>query len=185
MERAKSFGRENISENLPKSFEDEAIEVDDDNSKTISIEYIADKVSFHCVWQQPEVNMQLINEFMNGVNVDSDHEYGDFTPSNMSDLMSAISASFPSGSINEMDLDDATSYYEPSTSTPMEKTSSNEASANLKMNFGDFQDASPIMFTSRQRQVFKLRRCRLSFEDDSYDVECKRKVWKKVENEAL
>lgn len=179
MERAKSFGRENISDNLPKSFEDEAIDVDDDSSRTISIEYIADKVSFHCVWQQPEVDMQLVNEFMNGVNVDSDHEYGHFTPSNMTDLMSAISASFPSGSVNEMDLDDATTYHEPSTSTPMQKTSSDEENAKPKMNFCDFEDASPIMFTSRQRHVFKLRKCRLSFDDGSFDVECKRKVWKK------
>lgn len=179
MQRSKAFGRENISDKLPKSFEDEAVAVDDNKSKTTSIECSIDNMAYHCVWQQPEVNMQLINEFMNGVNVDCGREYGHCTPSNMTELMTAISGSFPSGSTDEMNSDDAISYNEPSTSTPIVKTSSNEENAEPKMNFSDFQDTSPIMFTSRQRQVFKMRRIRLNFDDDNSDVESKRKVWKK------
>lgn len=178
MERANSFGREDISTDLPSSFNIESIEVME--SKPDSIECIADKFAFKCVWQQPELKV-MINQFMNQLSEEDD--FGDKSP-NISDLLSAISAPFPSGAIEDISIDEAAYHKEVPTSTPQQKTehemnSSNATRRNDKMDFHEFNDASPILFTSRNRQVFMKRRCRLSFDsDDDLGMEKKLKTMK-------
>lgn len=166
MNRAKSFGFENIPRNSAKIIfcEGKANNAESDKNTTTNIEYFTDDLSFKCVWQESESQMRAINEFMDEIDINEIQKYADHTPSNISELLSAISSSFPSGSIENMEI--AEELYRPLTSTPYLDNSNYSASEN--MSFSEFNDASPILFMSRKRGIF-IRRCRLNF-DDSLDV---------------
>lgn len=144
--------------------------IENNKSREKSVECIADKLEFECVWLHPEVDMHLVNQFMNQINVFDDNEYGDNTPSNISEL---LSASFPSGGIVDVSMNEDEDQINLSTSTPQQKDLSDPNCSATKIRqkkkrsfHSEFIiDASPILFTSRNRQVFMRRRCRLSFDD--------------------
>lgn len=140
-----------------------------------SIECFADNVKFTCVWQQPEVNMHIINQIMNQINIFNDNDYGDCTPSNITAL---ISSSFPSSVTLEgfndgdnvecdekkEDMEMASTFV---ASTPIstikmsdEARSINENSANddKQQLLNAFNDTSPILFQSRQRSLYTRKK---------------------------
>lgn len=175
MERAKSFGRENVSANLPESFSLDLNLVDDEQKEDVKC--FADKFKFQCVWQEPKPSVELINQIMNNLNIQHENEDGDQTPSNLSAL---LSASFKSGVFDKwLSDEDIDVEIEVPTSTPHAKDRNEANSSSVKadekkLNFKDFNDASPILFTSRYRQVFMKRRCRLSFDlEESVDRKSK------------
>lgn len=144
-----------------------------------SIECFADNVKFECVWQQPEINMHIINQFLNQLNVFNDYSHDDCTPTNITAL---LSASFPSCEVAEEedekedgeDEDLPIAGFE--ASTPIVKKSEKNVQENVaviedeKKNFEmnaemilmAFNNTSPILFTSRNRGMFKKRRLQMN-----------------------
>jgi hypothetical protein len=49
----------------------------ENDDKQENVECIVDKMEFKTVWEQPEVNMQLVNQFMNQLNISNDNEIED------------------------------------------------------------------------------------------------------------
>lgn len=153
MDCSKSFDYKNSSE-LKK----------DENDEPKSIECIADKMSFKAVWQKSEVNMELVNQFMNQLNIYDDNEFGDQTPSNISAL---ISSSFPSGdvSFNDMDFEE---FGKPQfiSSTPHPLDSSKAECLNFDVTaFQEFNRASPIYSPRKRRIILTKRKLMFSIED--------------------
>lgn len=131
-----------------------------------SIECFADNVKFTCVWQQPEVNMHIINQVMNQINIYNDNSYSDCTPTNISEL---ISASFPSCESfdEEPDIEKNAknnvmlSGFEASTpknSQRIVNKNVNEDDKNEQVVWLGFNQMSPIMFSSRHRAFYTKRR---------------------------
>ena len=158
---------ENIVLNTEKSINDSNKE-NENNEK--SIECFADNVKFTCVWQQPEVNMHIINQVLNQINIYNDNSYSDCTPTNISEL---ISASFPSSENFEETPDierNAKNNYMLTgfiASTPIStnKNSQSIVDNNVpeeekkdKFVWLAFKNLSPIMFSSRHRALFTKRR---------------------------
>lgn len=168
---AKSFSYRHIEMKKLELLEGQAI-IDDNKFNEIgSFEGIMDNFSFECVWQEPK-EKQMINQFLEDEVDFFDETRGRCTP-DFSELMSALSSSFPSGSLEEAEVVAKPCYKEPSTSTPMRPKSGE----GKKMEFSEFDAASPIVSTSAKPQVFMLRRCRLKLEDDEEFVgDCKLKL---------
>jgi hypothetical protein len=187
MDRATSFDCENISGNLPSGFKRESNGSNNDRQK--SIECIADNLVFKCVWQKPEVNMHLVNQFMNQLNIYNDNEeYEDQTPSNISAL---LSSSFPSGVVSEknMDVEEDIEQNVPQfiSSTPYAKDSSKIDCSSAKQRsdtlaFQEFNKVSPILSPHRRKNniLTKRRRLQYSFEleDFNFDLERNMKMMK-------
>lgn len=143
-----------------------------------SIECFADNIKLTCVWQQPEVNMHIINQVLNQINIYDDNSYDDRTPTNISDL---ISASFPSSAnFGEEDMNNVSfsknkidSMLGFEASTPISDKSSQKIHAEIlskeedfalkaKMLILAFQNTSPIMMTSRQRLLYTKKRLEMN-----------------------
>lgn len=60
----------------------------------VDVECYFDKFSYSAVWVDPNVNMHVINEFLEQINIYDTNEFGDQTPSNILELLSSL---FPSG----------------------------------------------------------------------------------------
>lgn len=168
---AKSFTYRHTEMKKLKLFEGQAI-LDNKCNDIASFEGLMDNFSFECVWQEPK-EKQMINQFLEDEVDFFDETRGRCTP-DLSELMSALSTSFPSGSLQEVEVVDAKPCYkEPSTSTPIRPVSGESQ----KMEFSEFDDASPIVSSSVNPQVIMLRRCRLKLEDDEEFVgDCKLKL---------
>lgn len=184
MDRVTSFNCKNISNNLPLKLKAESNGNDNDNNEPKHIECIADKLEFKCVWQKPEVDMQLVNQFMNQLNIYNDNEYDDQTPSNLSAL---LSSSFPSGVVSEkdMDVDEDIEYFVPQfiSSTPYPKDSSKIECSSAKqksdLEFQEFNKVSPIYSAPRrQKNILTKRRLQYSFEFEEFGFERKMKLLK-------
>jgi hypothetical protein len=127
-----------------------------------------DLAKFKCVWLRPEPNMEMINQFMDDIKVYHNESFADKSPSNISEL---LSSSFPSGGEAIEDLVMEAEPYDVviPTSTPQHKHNETERESakrrRTQQAFKEFNDASPIPFTSQYRDVFIKRRCRLSFDD--------------------
>lgn len=140
-----------------------------------SIECFADNVKFTCVWQQPEVNMHIINQVLNQINIYNDNSYSDCTPTNISEL---ISASFPSCenfeeapdiARNAKNNDMLTGFI---ASTPISTTKNSQQTADengsdeskneQQIVWLAFNSMSPVMFSSRHRALFTKRRLYLN-----------------------
>lgn len=156
---------ENIALNTEKSINDSKNE---NNEK--SIECFADNVKFTCVWQQPEVNMHIINQVLNQINIYNDNSYSDCTPTNISEL---ISASFPScenfEEAPDIERNAKNNYmltgFEASTPISTIKNSQRivdnnvpEKEKNEQIVWLAFNNMSPIMYSSRDRALFTKRR---------------------------
>lgn len=130
---------------------------DEHRDNNVNVECAADNVELQCVRQQPMFNTRLMC-LIHLLNLDIDPE--DETLSNVASL---LSSSFPSN-VEENNLKD--NEFPPSvfTSTP-DVNSKKDCLA-----FAEFRDASPILFTSRNRQPFMMRRCRLVFDSDDKDT---------------
>lgn len=143
-----------------------------------SIECFADNLKFACVWQQPEVDMHIINQIMNQINCFNDNDYGDCTPSNITAL---ISTSFPSSVTlegfndgdNVAECDDEKNNEIWSTfvaSTPISTIKTTDVMKSIK-DMPDcsnddkqqslllaFNHTSPILFHSRHRSMYTKRK---------------------------
>lgn len=187
MERAKS---------LPSKF---GVQRDQMDSK--NVEFFADNLSFKCVWEEKKLDdnilmenesmnqgnsengddviLRMVNNFMDEVDIDDDIEY---SPS-VSALLAAISAdAFSSGGFEEvMSVEEEEYAFAILTSTPLQKNyEANSSSAERRHQIEaarEFNEASPIPFTSRNRQVFMKRRCRLSFSSEENSLQ---KILKKM-----
>jgi hypothetical protein len=141
-----------------------------------NIECFADNVEFACVWRQPEVNMHIINQFLNQLNVFNDFSYDDCTPTSLTAL---LSASFPSCEVaDEDEQEEAKDEDLPiagfEASTPIVKKTVNISRENVMKNeeknfemkaemiLMTFNNTSPILFTSRNRGMFKKRRLQMN-----------------------
>lgn len=195
MDRVKNFGREDITMSFGQSF-DPNTDLNDDsqnnnnnnksnigNGEQRSIECFADNVKFKCVWQQPEVNMHIINQIMNQMNIFNDNEYGDCTPSNITAL---ISASFPScetlegfndGDNVDCDKNDSEiSTFVASTPISTIRTAdvmnvvnekdtvdiTNDDKQHKVQLLNAFNDTSPILFQSRHRTMYTKRKLHMN-----------------------
>lgn len=168
MARALSFDSEKVSFNLQSSFSVDQNEI----GESASFECYADKLNFKCVWQHPDINMHVINQFMEQINIYDSNEYGDQTPSNIMDL---LSSSFPSGVSGEAhdDQDKPTIMHHDDdsltfvSSTPLHKGTDCRSSTkkrNEKLAFQVFNDASPILHHKRQKCALTQRRLEMSQE---------------------
>lgn len=183
MEKAQCLGRDNITINIEASFE---VNFENGDVEQKSIECFADNVKLTCVWQQPEVNMHIINQIMNQINMFHDNSFGDCTPSNLTAL---ISASFPSMSLNELSDDDnddgnnnhpndvgdadligfnnittfvaSTPISTIKTSNENAKNDNNDKQHQRQLLSLAFNNTSPILFQSRQRTLYTKRRLHL------------------------
>lgn len=179
MARAMNSNSENVSANLQSSYGVDEIEI----GESASFECYADKLAFKCVWQHPDVNMQIINQFMEQINIYDSNEFGDQTPSN---IMELLSSSFPSGIVEDLPAVDEQSkqkaheevtFY---SSTPLHKGSDYFSSAkrkNDKLAFQDFNDASPILTQKVQRKVLTKKRLQMSLELED-ELENSKKIMK-------
>lgn len=149
------------------------------NNLERSIECFADNVKFACVWQQPEVNMHIINQVLNQLTIFNDNSYGDYTTTNISAL---LSASFPSceafdGDENNADESESKNVtvtsFEASTPISTIKNSYRECNGDASDEAKDFEtrtqmlllafnNTSPIVFTSRNRALYTKKRLQLS-----------------------
>lgn len=176
---ATSVECENVSANLQSSFSVDEIEI----GESASFECYADKLAFKCVWQHPDVNMHIINQFMEQINIYDSNEFGDQTPSNIMDL---LSSSFPSGFGEDLPpVEEPPAQAKPEetvtffASTPLHKGSDCCSSAkrrNDKKAFQDFNDASPILSQPRQKAVLTKKRLHMSQETE--ELEGSRKLLK-------
>jgi hypothetical protein len=130
------------------------------------IECFADNIKMTCVWDQPQINLHFINQVMNQINIYNDNEFGDCTPSNLSEL---LSASFPSCDvIDELDDDGSDIITTFVASTPISVLKSNEQTilshedVTKEALLNAFKDTSPIVFQSRHRALFTKKRLELS-----------------------
>lgn len=178
MDRVTSF--EYISGNFPSKFKTESSE----NDEPKSIECIADNIEFKCVWKKKEVNMQLVNQFMNQVNIYDDNEYGDQTPSN---ILALLSSSFPSGTASEkdmqVDVDNENDYgsFLFVSSTPKKDLSQIDCSSAKQRNdalaFEEFNKASPIYSPmKRNKNILTRKRLQYSYEFEDFGFEKKLKM---------
>lgn len=159
-----------------KAIENFPIEVSKNDINLDTIECFADNIRFTCVWQQPEVNMHIINQVLNQLNIFNDYSYGDCTPTQISAL---ISASFPSceafdeeNNANELQSGNMTATsFEASTPISNVKKSSegddkacdgDEFENRAQMLLLAFNNTSPIVFTSRNRALYTKKRLQLS-----------------------
>jgi hypothetical protein len=155
MESATSFDCKNLSE----------IKVD--NMETEAVECIADNIEMKVVWQQ-EVNMQLVNEFMDQLDIYDDMELQ--TPSNISAM---ISSSFPSGDVSSKEpVSDDSEEFSPQfiSSTPYRKDSSQSDSINFDFSaFEEFNKASPIYCPKKPtKYALTKKRLQYSFEFEEF-----------------
>lgn len=169
-------------ESIEVAFENFAIEVSTNNNNNNnlekSIECFADNLKFACVWQQPEVNMHIINQVLNQLNIFNDNSYSDCTPTNISEL---LSASFPSCEAFESDennedesqsKDMTVTSFEASTPVSTIKKSNKEINGEgderkefenrRQMLLVAFNNMSPIVFTSRNRAMYTKKRLHLN-----------------------
>lgn len=139
------------------------LEIDD----VESFECFADNFSFKCVWQQSDVNLRIINQFMEEMNIYDSNEFGDYTPS---DILELLSSSFPSGSFDNPiveagekssnELSFASTLVTLISSTPILK-----GRRNMKAKFQG--DSSPILSpTDLDRRLLPRKRLQMSFEQD-------------------
>ena len=178
MDHAANFDSVVMSSDLQSSLKLEQI---DENVDMESFECFVDNFSFKCVWQQPDVDMEIINQFMEEINIYDSNEYGDHSPS---DILALLSSSFPSGPFNsdeELPIDvvekqpnDMSSafstFFNVISSTPIFK-GSNELSISKRSRdelTSEFLiDASPIMRPVISNKRFLTRkRLQMSFESD-------------------
>lgn len=145
----------------------------DENDKSESIECIADKLDFKVVWQQSEINMQMVNEFMNQLDI---YDENDQTPSNISAL---LSSSFPSGVSDQekMEVDENIKRFAPQflSSTPYPRE--DECQSFDITAFEEFNKASPI-FNPPTRRTIVLTKKRLHYSCEDFSVEKNCKVLK-------
>jgi hypothetical protein len=162
MENATSFDCKNLS-GLKAESKDEKME-------TENIECIADKMEFKVVWQQ-DVNMQLVNQFMEQLDIYDENPFENQTPSNISAL---ISSSFPSDEKNskEIEVESDSEEFSPQfiSSTPFHKDTSKSESLKFDFTaFEEFNKASPIYSPPKKtRNILTKRRLQYSFEFEDF-----------------
>lgn len=170
MDRAMEPLAGNVSSNLQHSF---ALEQTNEE-QVESFECFVDNLSFRCVWQQPDVNMHIINQFMEEINIYDSNEYGDFTPC---DVLALLSSSFPSGPFNDEtphvvdekpgDLSFTSTFI---SSTPVLRDSNDLSGLKRRQDALDFQflaNVSPILYSKNKDKLLLTRkRLQMSFESD-------------------
>lgn len=149
---------ENISSNLQRSYKLEQMDCGEEES----FECFADNLSFRCIWQQPDLDMNIINQFMEEINIYDSNEHGDYTP----DVLALLSSSFPSETFSEvlpMDIEEKPNDITFVSSTPISKTSPETSS------FYFLGDASPILcpqLTDFNVRLLPRRRLQMTFETE-------------------
>lgn len=137
------------------------------------VECFFDKFSYSAVWVDPNVNMHMINEFMEQINIYDTCELGDETPSKFLELLSAsFSSGFGEESMtakktaktadcnNDEPTSPATFFY----STPYQKRSSAKR-RNESVALQEFSNTSPILCPpEKSHKVLKKKRLEMSFE---------------------
>lgn len=138
-----------------------------DVAEVESFECFVENLSFKCVWQQPDENLQIINQFMEEININDTNEYGDCSPSDISALLSSSFPSGPADAIEEHsnDLSLASTLLTIISSTPIAR------GPNALYIFKLFGDTSPIMCPRRRDKLyrtekFQRKRLQMNFESD-------------------
>ncbi|CRL01063.1 CLUMA_CG014540, isoform A [Clunio marinus] len=126
------------------------------------------------VWQRteqhPVLNDRIVNELMDGMDFDNNNNNNNNNISNQNfeDITGMLSSSFPSGSIQDTSMNNETEMLSNIvTSTPQHKHMDySTADTDYKMEAQvEFNNASPIPFTSQNRKLKRRRGLNSEFDE--------------------